>query len=311
MPTRVCSASSGPAAAVIPFVRDMDFAYGEAAQVSPLVRRVIARNPGPFTFTGTGTYLVGRGEVAVIDPGPDDPAHLRALLQALDGERVTAILITHTHLDHSPLAAALAEATGAPVHGLPAPRTPEASIRLDEGHDHNFRPDILAADGRVISGPGWSLEAVTTPGHASNHVCYALAEENALFSGDHVMGWSTTVVSPPDGDMADYLASLDKVAARGFSTLWPTHGPPVREVEPFLAAYRAHRIQREDQILSAVARGRALIPDMVREIYADVDPRLHPAAAHSVLAHLIKLVREGRVVSAGASGPSASYALPG
>ena len=180
---------------MIPFVRQMDFSYGEADQVSPLIRRVIADNPGPFTFTGTGTYLVGSGEVAVIDPGPDDPAHLAALIQALEGERVTAILITHTHLDHSPLAAALAEATGARVHGLPAPRIEAAAIRLDEGHDRGFRPDALVADGDRISGPGWTLEAVATPGHASNHLCYALLEENALFSGDHVMGWSTTIPS--------------------------------------------------------------------------------------------------------------------
>ena len=310
MLTRGFSASFGPMA-VIPFVRDMDFTYGEAAEVSPLIRRVIADNPGPFTFRGTGTYLVGRGEVAVIDPGPDDPAHLAALLKALEGERVTAILTTHTHLDHSPLAGPLAQATGARVHGLPAPRIEEAAIRLDEGHDRGFAPDVLVADGDVIQGPGWTLEAVATPGHASNHICYALSEEKALFSGDHVMGWSTTVVSPPDGDMADYIASLDRIAALGFATLWPTHGPPVTEVKPFLAAYRAHRIEREDQILAAVAAGRARIPEMVQSIYADVDPRLHPAAAHSVLAHLIKLVREGRVVSDGPPGPLTSYAAAG
>ena len=293
---------------MIPFVRQMEFAYGAADQVSPLIRRVIADNPGPFTFTGTGTYLVGSGEVAVIDPGPDDPAHLAALMRALEGERATAILTTHTHQDHSPLAAPLAKATGARVHGLPAPHIQEAAIRLDEGHDHSFRPDALVADADRISGPGWTLEALATPGHASNHVCYALLEENALFTGDHVMGWSTTVISPPDGDMADYLASLDRVAARGFRTLWPTHGPPVLEPAPFLAAYKAHRLEREDQILAAVARGRGRIPEMVREIYADIDPRLHPAAAHSVLAHLIQLAREGRVRCDGPPGPASSYA---
>ena len=296
---------------MIPFVREIQFRYGEPDQVSPLIRRVIADNPGPFTFTGTGTYIVGRGEVAVIDPGPEDPKHLAALQRALDGETVTAILITHTHLDHSALAAALAQATGAPVHGLPAPRAPEAVIRLDEGHDHAFHPDRLVADGERISGPGWTLEAIATPGHASNHLCYALAEEDALFSGDHVMGWSTTVVSPPDGDMADYLDSLDKLARRGFATLWPTHGPPVRDVEPFLAAYREHRLHREAQILDQLARGPARIADMVREIYADIDPRLHPAAAHSMLAHLIKLAREGRVASDTPPGPSSLYELRG
>ena len=296
---------------MIPYVRDFQFRYGETDQVSPLIRRLIAENPGPFTFTGTGTYIIGSGEVAVIDPGPADPVHLQALQRALEGERVSAILVTHTHLDHSPLAAPLARATGAKIHGLPAPGLPEAAIRLDEGHDRSFRPDALLADGEGISGPGWRLEALATPGHASNHLCYALGQENALFSGDHVMGWSTTVVSPPDGDMTDYLASLERVAARGFSTLWPTHGPPVTDVAPFLAAYRDHRMQREAQILAQLARGRTGIPEMVREIYAEVDPRLHPAAAHSVLAHLIKLVREGRVVSDGPPGPSAIYELAG
>jgi len=272
---------------------------------------VIARNPGPFTFTGTGTYIVGSGEVAVIDPGPDLPEHLQALERALAGERVAVILVTHTHLDHSPLAGPLARLTGAPVRGLPAPRLEEAAIRLDEGQDLGFRPDALVADGERIEGPGWTLEAVTTPGHASNHVCYALIEENALFSGDHVMGWSTTVVSPPDGDMGQYYASLEKVAARGFSRLWPTHGPPVEEVGPFLAAYRAHRLQREAQILAELARGPRRIADMVPAIYADVDPRLHPAAAHSVLAHLIRLAREGRVAAEDGAGPCGLYRLAG
>jgi glyoxylase-like metal-dependent hydrolase (beta-lactamase superfamily II) len=272
---------------------------------------VIARNPGPFTFTGTGTYIVGSGEVAVIDPGPDLPEHLQALERALAGERVAVILVTHTHLDHSPLAGPLARLTGAPVRGLPAPRLEEAAIRLDEGQDLGFRPDALVADGERVEGPGWTLEAVTTPGHASNHVCYALIEENALFSGDHVMGWSTTVVSPPDGDMGQYYASLEKVAARGFSRLWPTHGPPVEEVGPFLAAYRAHRLQREAQILAELARGPRRIADMVPAIYADVDPRLHPAAAHSVLAHLIRLAREGRVAAEDGAGPGGLYRLAG
>ena len=292
---------------MIPFVRDMAFRYGEAAQVSPLIRRAIAQNPGPFTFTGTGTYIVGSDEVAVIDPGPDLPAHLDALKRALASERVTAILVTHTHLDHSPLAAALAEWSGAAIYGLPAPRIEETAIRLDEGHDRSFRQAVLLADGERVSGPGWTLEALATPGHAAGHLCYALIEENALFSGDHVMGWSTTVVSPPDGDMADYLESLDKVAARRFSTLWPTHGPPVPKPEPFLLAYRAHRLEREAQVLEQLAKGRRLIPEMVAEIYAEVDPRLHPAAAHSVLAHLIKLVREGRAASEGPPGPAAAY----
>ncbi len=296
---------------MIPFVRDFDFTPGRPDQVSPLIRRVVAANPGPFTFTGTGTYIVGHGETAVIDPGPDLPGHLEALLNALAGERVSAILVTHTHLDHSPLAGPLAWATGARVLGLPPPRVAEAAVRLDEGHDQAFRPDETVRDGQRIAGPGWTLEAFATPGHASNHVCYALLEENALFSGDHVMGWSTTVISPPDGDMGDYYASLDKTAARGFERLWPTHGPPVEDVGPFLEAYKAHRLERERQILEQLALGLRRIPDIVRVIYADVDPRLHPAAAHSVLAHLIHLERSARVRRVSAIGSEPEYLIAG
>jgi glyoxylase-like metal-dependent hydrolase (beta-lactamase superfamily II) len=277
---------------MIPFVREMAFDYGASQQVSPRIRRVVAENPGPFTYFGTGTYIIGEGEVAVIDPGPDSPAHLEALLRAVEGERVTAILTTHTHQDHSPLARPLAERTGAVIWGRADPNRPSG---FEEGAQPQFRPDVEVADGATVAGPGWSLQAIATPGHASNHVTYALTEENALFSGDHVMGWSTTVVSPPDGDMTDYYASLDKVQARGFSILWPTHGPPVTEVEPFLDAYRAHRLDRERQILDQLAQGRARIGDMVPFMYATVDKRLHPAAAHSVLAHLIHLQRVGAV----------------
>lgn len=294
---------------MIPAVRDMAFEYGRPDQVSPLIRRIVAANPGPFTFKGTGTYVVGQGEVAVIDPGPELPEHLQAILDALQGERVSAILLTHTHLDHSPLAAPLARATGARTYGLPAPPSPDPTVRLDEGQDRAFVPDVPARDGLKVEGPGWSLEAITTPGHVSNHVCWALAEENALFSGDHVMGWSTTVISPPDGDMGDYYASLDKVAARGFSRLWPTHGPPVEDVAPFLAAYKAHRLARERQILEQLAAGRATIGEMVPVIYAEVDSRLHPAAAHSVLAHLIHLARSGAVACEGPPGPLSVYRL--
>jgi glyoxylase-like metal-dependent hydrolase (beta-lactamase superfamily II) len=294
---------------MIPFVRDMAFEYGRADQVSPLIRRIVARNPGPFTFTGTGTYVVGQGDVAVIDPGPDLPEHLAAITRTLEGERIAAILVTHTHLDHSPLAAPLAQASGARVFGLPAPRTEDAAVRLDEGQDRSFRPDELVRDGQRVEGPGWTLEALATPGHASNHVCWVLAEENALFSGDHVMGWSTTVVSPPDGDMGDYYASLDRVAAPGFGRLWPTHGPPVTEVAPFLEAYKAHRLAREGQVLEQLAQGHERISEMVPIIYADVDSRLHPAAAHSMLAHLIHLVRTGRAASDGAPGPQSRYRL--
>lgn len=296
---------------MIPFVRELDFEYGRCDQVSPLIRRVIARNPGPFTYTGTGVYIVGRGEVAVIDPGPDLAEHFDALKAALAGERVTHVLVTHHHLDHSPLAHPLARAFGAKVHGLPAPADhgEAASPGLEEGADDRFRPDVTLADGDVIGGPGWTLEAVTTPGHTSNHVCFALKEENALFCGDHIMGWSTTVITPPDGDMGDYFASLAKVRARNFDVLWPTHGAPVREVGPFIDAYVAHRRAREAQILEALDAGLTTIKTMVPSLYAAVDPRLHPAAAHSVFAHMIQLVREGRVVTPGEPGLDAEYRL--
>jgi glyoxylase-like metal-dependent hydrolase (beta-lactamase superfamily II) len=296
---------------MIPFVRDIVFEYGAVDHVSPLIRRVVANNPGPFTFKGTGTYIVGRGEVAVIDPGPDMADHLDALLKAVAGERVTHILTTHTHMDHSPLSPALARETGAVIYGRADPALGETAVRVEEGGDPGFRPDVAVADGQKLSGPGWTLEAIATPGHISNHVCYALIEENALFSGDHVMGWSTTVISPPHGDMTDYYKSLDKVAARNFDIVWPTHGPPITEVAPFLAAYKAHRLDRERQILDQLAKGRRRIAEMVPEMYAAVDPRLHPAAANSVLAHMIHLVREGVIASDGEPGPASAYRLAG
>ncbi|MBS0386051.1 MAG: MBL fold metallo-hydrolase, partial [Proteobacteria bacterium] len=246
----------------------------------------------------------------VIDPGPDDAAHIETLQQALAGERVSHIFVTHRHLDHSPAARPLAAATGAKIYasGI-APRFSPDDFVAEAGDDLGFRPDIVVRDGEAFAGKGWTLEAVMTPGHTSDHMCLALRQENALFSGDHIMGWSTTVVSPPDGDMEAYLASLDKVAAGNFTTLWPTHGPPVTDVTPFIAAYRAHRIDREAQIIARLQAGQSRIVDMVPVMYADVDPRLYPAAAHSVLAHMIRLVKIGRVRSDGAPGLDAEYAL--
>jgi glyoxylase-like metal-dependent hydrolase (beta-lactamase superfamily II) len=291
---------------MIPFVKDMSFEYGACDQVSPLIRRIVARNPGPFTYLGTGTYIVGSGEVAVIDPGPLIDEHLTAILRATESERVTAILTTHTHIDHSPLARPLQEATGAPIYGRADPKT---SSGFEEANEASFRPDEEIADLAEVSGPGWTLQALATPGHASNHVCYALTQENALFSGDHVMGWSTTVISPPDGDMGSYYASLTKIQQRNFDVLWPTHGPPVRSVGPFLKAYFDHRMDRERQILNQLSQGKTRISDMVASMYSAIDPRLHPAAAHSVLAHLIHLTRAGTVSVAGAPAIGAEYRL--
>lgn len=281
---------------MIPFVRDFKFEYGRCDQVSPLIRRVIADNPGPFTFTGTGTYIVGHGEVAVIDPGPPLSDHLEAILRAVEGERVSAIVVTHNHADHSPLAADLKRETGAVTYGCPMAHAPaRAAVKVEDEHDGAFVADVNLCDGGEVSGPGWTLQAVPTSGHTSNHLCYALKEENALFSGDHIMGWSTTVIVPPDGDMGAYYESLDRVRRGGYATLWPTHGPPVTDPGPFIDAYRAHRKEREAQILSILARGPASIAEMVPVMYAAVDPRLHPAAAQSVLAHLINMARTGEV----------------
>lgn len=286
---------------MIPYVREFDFAWGRRDQVSPLIQRVIAENPGPFTFTGTGTYIIGRdapgAAVAVIDPGPPDDRHLDALIRAVAGRRVSHILVTHTHRDHSPLARPFARAVGDPpiLAARPPERTIHASGDSEEGDDDAFTPDIELSDGQTITGDGWTLEVLATPGHASNHLAFALIEENALFCGDHVMGWSTTVVAPPDGNMGDYLASLDRVIAREFSTLFPTHGAPITDPAPFLAAYRAHRLERERQILDRMAAGDRTIAAMVPVLYNAVDRRLWPAASLSVLAHLIKLIDDGLV----------------
>ena len=286
---------AGRPPAPIPYVRDMDPRYGEAVEVAPGLRRLTCRNPGPFTFLGTNSFIVGPsakgGEVAVVDPGPRDDEHLAALLRAVEGERVAAVFVTHTHADHSPLARPFAEAAGgAPVYGLPDPAADGGEVSGDAA----FRPDVALADGQVVAGEGWALEATFTPGHASNHMAYALGGD-VLLAGDHVMGWSTTIVSPPDGDMDAYLASLDRVIARGLRTLHPAHGPAVTDPAPFLDAYRAHRLHREAQVRAAVAHGLDRIPGMVAALYAEVDPRLHPAAARSVEAHLIRLVRRGEV----------------
>lgn len=283
---------------MIPFVRDFEFEYGVVQQVSPLIRRLVARNPGPFTYTGTGVYIIGHGTVAVIDPGPALPDHSAALNAALAGETVSHILVTHGHLDHSPLARPLAAATGASVYASVHTPLPALGPDMDEGDDPDFSADVILQDGDTLSGPGWTLRTIATPGHTRGHLCFHLIEENAIFTGDHIMGWSTSVVIPPDGDMRDYLASLDRVAAITPTTLWPTHGPPVTDPAPFIAAYTAHRLQREAEILATLPAAPT-IPALVRAIYHAVDPTLHPAAAQSVRAHLDKLIADGRVRQTG------------
>ncbi|MEL0111422.1 MAG: MBL fold metallo-hydrolase [Rickettsiales bacterium] len=294
----------------IPFVREIEFEYGSVAELTPLIRRVICNNPGGFTFHGTGTYIVGRDEVAVIDPGPLDAAHIAALEKAVEGETVTHILITHTHRDHSPAAAPFKASTGAPTYGYGPHGGDRGGPVVEEGGDYEFVPDHVIKDGDVIKGNGWTVEAIHTPGHTSNHICFALREENAIFSGDHVMGWSTSVISPPDGDMAQYMDSLRKMLTRKEEIYWPTHGPPITAPKPHVEAFIAHRSAREDAIVDCIRNGRTTIPEMVEVMYADVDPRLHRAAGRSVLAHLHHMVETGRVTTAGAPSPEGKYALP-
>ena len=336
----------------IPFVGIIDpLRYAEAEVVSPKIRRVIARNPSNFTFTGTGTYLVGNAtDVAVIDPGPDLPEHRTALLRAIEGQKVRAIVITHCHSDHVGLAAWLREETGAPTvawkpHGAvgqldndedikvmqslaPPPKTEEEKekereiaraagldpddLEIRESVDLEFEPDVRVGDGEVAAhGDGWTLIGIHTPGHTSNHMCVAFEEEKALFTGDHIMGWSTTVVSPPDGDMRDYMESVKKLQLRDDKILWPTHGSPVTDPQPFLRAYYEHRLGREAQVLACVAQGVNTVAPMVRQMYAAVIPELHIPAARSVLSHLTQLVQDGRlsVLDGGPARLSSTYEL--
>ena len=279
---------------------------GRIEQVAPLVRRVLAANPSPFTYTGTQTYLVGSGEVAVIDPGPDRPDHVDALLAAIGGGTVRAILCTHTHRDHSPASRALAAATGAEIIGCAPVALADDGPRADEAFDSLYRPDRVLEDGERVTGAGWTLEAVATPGHTSNHLCFALPEQQALFSGDHVMGWSTTIVAPPDGDMAEYMASLDKLLGRRDRIYYPAHGPAIETPHQHVRRLIVHRRAREQQILAQLEAGESRIEAMVPRLYADVDPRLHPAAARSVLAHLVDMERRGRAERSGESWRLAS-----
>jgi len=281
----------------IPFERDFDVPFETDVALTPLIHRVLARNPGPFTFKGTGVYMIGNRDVALIDPGPAIPEHIEALKRALSGKTLRHILVTHTHTDHSPAAQPLKEWSGAKTYafGPHGSGKTDEGVKIEEGGDMAFVPDVFVRDGDVIEGPGYTFECVFTPGHTSNHMCFALKEEKALFTGDHVMGWSTTVVAPPDGDMAAYMASLRKLLPRDDAVLWPTHGGPVRDPKPFLQAYIDHRLAREAQIVASLQDGIETIPEIVARLYADVDKRLHPAAARSVLAHLHQMMGDGRV----------------
>lgn len=301
-----------------PFDRDPTAAYGVAVDVAPGVRRVLARNPSPMTFTGTATYLVGEGPVAVIDPGPDDPAHRAAVLGALGGATVSAILLTHAHRDHSAGAAALQAATGAPSlafgpHG--AGRDPRfeglTGLGGGEGADLAFQPDRRLAHGETVDAGSQLLTALHTPGHVSNHLCFALEGAGVLFTGDHVMTWASSLVSPPDGDMAAYMASLRMLHRRDDATILPGHGHPSRDPQRLIGWLIAHRQMREAQILAALRDGPATADELAARLYADVDPRLLPAAARNVLAHLLALADAGRARCEGPPSADARFGLSG
>ena len=298
----------------IPYNRHPE-AASQLRQLSPLVRRLIAPNGGPFTFTGTCSYIVGRGRVALIDPGPDDPAHVAALLAAIAGQTVAHIAITHSHRDHSPAARAIKAATGAKIIGC-APHRPARTLALgeisplDAANDHAHAPDEVMGDGDVLQGDGFSLTALATPGHTMNHLCFALREDNALFSGDHVMAWSTSIVAPPDGSMAAYMASLELLRGRGEAVFWPGHGGPVPEPQRYVRALIHHRRQREASILNRIGIGDRKISAIVAAIYENLDPRLRGAAALSVFAQLEDLVARGLVAVDGQPSLAGDYFSP-
>ncbi len=275
---------------------------GESEQVEPLVRRVLAPNGSPYTFTGTQTYLVGaEHEIAVIDPGPDEPEHLAALERAIGTAQVIAIMCTHTHRDHSPAAAPLAKRTGAKIIGCAPLVIESGEPRVDAPFDRDYVPDQVLQDRQQVWGPDWTLTAIATPGHTSNHLCFALEESGALFSGDHVMGWSTSVVVPPDGDMADYLASLQKLYDREDRIYYPAHGPAVEKPRQLVRGMIGHRRQRERQIVKLLEETPQTVPEFVARMYKGLDEKLHRAAGQSVLAHLIELEKQGRVTHSGDS----------
>jgi len=298
----------------IPFDKHFDLQPDKVAEVAPRVRAVVANNPGPFTFKGTMSYIIGRGKVAILDPGPDDDAHIAALLDAVRGETVTHIFVTHTHRDHSPGVPKMKAATGAKVyaqgpHRLARPLHIGETRKLDASADMDFRPDIALADGEVVSGDGWTMEAITTPGHTANHMAFAFKEADLIFAGDHVMSWSTTIVAPPDGAMSDYMASLHKLARRTEPLYLSGHGMPVRQAQRFVRHLIEHRQAREASILHRLHKGAADIPTIVKAVYIGLDPRLAGAAGLSVLAHLEDMVARGEIATEGPPSVTGTYRL--
>ncbi len=284
----------------IPFRKELEFNYGELITIAPNIRRIIANNPSPFTLYGTGTYVLGTNNVAVIDPGPMDNQHIESLIQGLGDEKISHVFVTHTHMDHSPACAILREYSDADTfgfgpHGFGRKLSEE---EVEEGGDKDFSPTKPVRHGDIIQGDGWSVECVHTPGHTSNHMCYQLIENKALFTGDHVMGWSTSIISPPDGDMSSYMASLDLLLEREDIVYWPTHGPSIEDTKGHVKAFIEHRKERERQIVDCVrGRGIKLIRQMVPEMYQDTPTYLYPAAERSVLAAIEHLVNRGDINS--------------
>ncbi|HET7492044.1 MAG TPA: MBL fold metallo-hydrolase [Bradyrhizobium sp.] len=300
----------------VPFNRNFPLQPGVVEEVRPGVRRILCNNPGPFTFTGTVSYIVGRGKVAIIDPGPADEAHAAALLEAVRGETVTHILITHTHRDHSMNTTSIKAATGATVyaegpHRASRPRFESEKHNPESGADRDFLPDVQVSDGEVIEGEGWRLETLTTPGHTANHLAFAWKERGVTFVGDHVMGWSTSIVAPPDGSMVDYMASLEKLTRRSEDLYFSGHGPEIVEGPRYVRFLIRHRHAREASILHRLSKGEADIPTIVRAVYIGIDPRLTNAAGYSVLAHLEDLVGRGIVKTDGDPVISGTYRLAG
>lgn len=298
----------------IPFDKTLELAPDTVGEPMPGLRLVMANNPGPFTFKGTMSYILGRGRVAIVDPGPDDPAHTAALLDAVRGETVTHIFVTHTHRDHSPAVPRIKAATGATVfaegpHRAARPLHIGEHNPLDASADRDFAPDVALKDGEIVAGDGWTVEAVATPGHTANHMAFAWKEAQALFAGDHVMAWATSIVAPPDGAMSDYMASLDKLARRDENRYFPGHGPAIGNARRFVNAYILHRKARESAIVSRLAKGDRDIPSLVRAIYLGLDARLTGAAGLSVLAHLEDLVARGIVATEGEPAIDGAYRL--
>lgn len=288
--------------AIIPFKHEFNFEYEQIEQVSPLIRRVVARNPNFFTFYGTNTYILGKGSVALVDPGPDDDEHIEAIINGLKGETVSHIFVTHSHFDHWPACAALQEVYGVKTYGF-RPGVDSGGGDTDEDINDlsnqerfdltGFMPDVGVSHGEVISGGDWSVECVFTPGHASNHMCFQLREEKALLSGDHVMGWSTSVISPPSGNMEEYMNSLNLLLERDDSYFWPAHGTGIDKPKPFVEAFIAHRKEREQEIINELANGVETIREMVPSIYRDVPEHLYPAAERSTLAAVLYMINRG------------------